>query len=284
MTTVRIVADTTSGLPRDVTELLDIKILPQIVIFGEKSYRDDTELDTATFLKLLREARQLPQTSAPPPALYEPIFKRALDHNETVIVVTPSEKVSGTYRSAMIAKESFPSVDIHVVDSNSIAGNLGSMVMLAASLAREGRDPDNIVATIQSMSEYGRTYFVLDTLNYLQKGGRIGGAKALLGEILQVKPILQLRNGRVEAFDQERTKKKAIEKMVSLVAEQVQGSGEPHLCVMEADAREEAESIKATLQSRTGIVNIPIYQLPPAIVVHAGPKTLAVGFFAGRLV
>jgi len=113
----------------------------------------------------------------------------------------------------------------------------------------------------------------------LQKGGRIGGAKALLGKLLQVKPILQIQNGQVDAYAQERTKKRATERLIEIVCEQAQGSPNPYLCVMHIDAEDEADALRGELVSRLGIDDIPIYLLPPAIVVHAGPKVLAVGFF-----
>jgi DegV family protein with EDD domain len=276
---VKIVSDTTSGLPREIAEHLGIALVPQIVVFGEKSYRDDTELDTATFLQLLKASKSLPKTAAPPPLMYYPIFQAAIDEGETVIVIAPSQKVSGTVRSALSAKDDFSNADIRVIDTQTVAGNLGSLAILAAKLAQEGRTADEIVAEIEKMIPRGRTFFVIDTLEYLQKGGRIGGAKALIGELLQVKPILQILDGQVQSFDQERTKKRATARLIEIVEEQVKGSTEPHLCVMQVDALDEADAIRRELGSRLGIQNIPVYELPPAIVVHAGPKTLAIGFF-----
>lgn len=277
---VRIITDTTAGLPRPLTAKLGLSVIPQIVIFGEKSYRDDTELDTQTFLKLLKESKGLPKTAAPSPELYKPHFQKAADTGEPVVVITPSEKVSGTYNSVMVARDGFKSSDIRVIDSRTIAGNLGTLALLAFEMAQSGKTADEIESRIKELIPRGRTYFLIDTLEYLQKGGRIGGARALLGELLQVKPILQIKDGQVAPFDQERTKKRALSKLVEIVTEQVKGSGEPHLCVMHVEAQEDAKALADTLSSNLNISSIPLYELPPAIVVHAGPKTLAVGFFA----
>ncbi len=277
---VHIIIDTTAGLPRDLTKKLGIPVIPQYVIFGDKSYRDDSELDTQTFLKLLKQSKQLPKTAAPPPELYKPYFQQAADKGESVVVITPSEKVSGTYNSVMIARDDFKSADIRVIDSRSIAGNLGTLSLLAHEMAQSGKTADEIEAKIMELVPRGRTYFLIDTLEYLQKGGRIGGARALIGELLQVKPILQIKEGQVAPFDQERTKKRALGKLIEIVTEQVKASTDPHLCVMHVEAQEDAKALADTLSSNLKISNIPIYELPPAIVVHAGPKTLAVGFFA----
>jgi DegV family protein with EDD domain len=277
---VRIITDTTAGLPRELTAKLGIPVIPQNVIFGEKSYRDDTELDTATFIKMLKESRQLPKTAAPSPELYKPYFQQAAEKGEAVIVVSPSEKVSGTYNSVMTAREEFKNADIRVIDTQSVAGNLGTLALLAHQMAQEGKTADEIEASIKGLIPRGRTFFLIDTLEYLQKGGRIGGARALLGELLQVKPILQIKDGQVAPFEQERTKKRALAKLVELVCEQAGKSPDPHPCVMHVEAEEDAKALVNTLSSSLNIQNFPIYELPPAIVVHAGPKTLAVGFFA----
>jgi DegV family protein with EDD domain len=276
---VKIVADTTSGLPRERLKELGIPLIPQIVVFGEESFRDDTELDTMAFLAKLKAAKELPKTAAPPPALYHPIFEQALKDEEDVIVVAPSAKVSGTVRSAEVAAQDFPKLSVHVVDSQTIAGNLASLVLLAYEWAREGQQADMIVKRLNEWIPRGRIYFLVNTLEYLQKGGRIGGAKALMGELLQVKPILCLREGQVEPFEQQRTKKRAVARLVEIVEEQCPKGSGSHLCVMHAGAMEAAEALAADLRSRMNLTSIPIYELPPAIVVHGGPGVLATGFF-----
>jgi DegV family protein with EDD domain len=276
---VKIVADTTSGLPREMLKALNIPLIPQIVIFGEDSYRDDSELDTAAFLARLKASRELPKTAAPPPALYNPIFTEAKIKHESVIVIAPSAKVSGTVRAALVAAQDFPEVDVRVIDSMTVAGNLASLVLLADEWARSGLDSDTIVNRLNSWIGRGRIYFLVNTLEYLQKGGRIGGAKALIGKMLQVKPILCLSAGQVEPFEQQRTKKRALARLIEIVEDQCPKSLEAHLCVMQADALVEAGELVNELKCRMNLDSIPIYELPPAIVVHGGPGVLAVGFF-----
>jgi DegV family protein with EDD domain len=276
---IRIVTDTTAGLPRELTAKLNILVLPQIVIFGEKSYRDDTELDTLTFLELLRTSPQLPKTSAPSPALYDPIINAAIKNGDTLLFLHPSSKISGTVRSAQVASQDHPTADIRIIDTQTVACNLGSMVLLANQWAKEGLDADSIQSRLEEMIRTQRIYFLVDKLEFLHKGGRIGGAKALIGEMLQVKPILTINNRQVVPYEQQRTKRRSVARMVEIVKEQCPPEANSHLCVMHADALTEAQSLALQLKESLVYKDIPIYEIPPAIVVHAGPKVLGVGFF-----
>ena len=274
-----IVADTTCGLPRKILEERKIPLIPQIVTSGEESYHDDKDLDTATFIRKLKASATLPKTSAPEPFLYYPIFTKARTNGRSVIVVAPTSKASGTFRSAETAAQDFPDVDIRVVDTQTISCNLGSLVLLADDMAKAGRTADEIVAKLHGMIPRGRLYFVVDTLEYLAKGGRIGGAKKLLAELLEIKPILQVKDGQVESFEQQRTKRRALARLVEVVTESCKGGDDAHLCVLQSEAEQEAQVLAEELKSKVPVSNVPIYQLPPAIVVHAGPRAMGVGFF-----
>ncbi len=274
-----IVADTTCGLPRDLLAQRGIPVIPQVVMFGEDSFHDDKEMDTATFLQKLKASKTLPKTAAPELPLYFPIFKQAEEKGESVIVVAPTSKASGTVRSAQTAALEFPKVDIRVVDTFTISCNLGSLVLLADDMAKAGESADEIVAKLNDMIPRGRIYFLVDTLEYLAKGGRIGGAKRLLAELLEIKPILQVKDGQVESFEQQRTRKRALARLVEVVVEQCKGGESAHLCALQVEAQNEAESLVTELMSRVSVPQIPIYELPPAIVVHAGPRAMGVGFF-----
>jgi DegV family protein with EDD domain len=276
---VKIVADTTSGLPREMLKALGIPLIPQIVCFGEESFRDDTEMNTASFLQKLKDSVELPKTAAPPPAFYHPFFEQAVRDGEDVVVVAPSGKVSGTVRSAEVAAQDFPNLRVTVVDTQTIAGNLASLVLLAHSWSQEGLPADAIVSRLNEWIPRGQIYFLVDTLEYLQKGGRIGGAKALLGEMLQIKPILCLKNGQVEPFEQPRTKRRGQARLLEIVEESCPKGSQAYLCVMQAEAVQEAGELAAELQTRMNLTDIPIYELPPAIVTHGGPGLLGIGFF-----
>ncbi|MGB8981162.1 MAG: DegV family protein [Anaerolineales bacterium] len=274
-----IVADTTCGLPRKLIAERCIPLIPQIVTFGDESYHDDKELDTATFLSKLKASPTLPKTAAPEPSLYFPIFDEAGKRGESVVVVAPTSKASGTVRSVEIAAQEFPDVDVRIVDTMTLSCNLASLVLVADDMAKAGRSADEIVAKLNDMIPRGRLYFLVDTLEYLAKGGRIGGAKKLLAELLEIKPILQMKNGQVESFEQQRTKRRALARLVEVVTESCPGGEEAHLCVLQVEAEKEAQALVEELKSKVAVSDIPIYELPPAIVVHAGPRAMGVGFF-----
>lgn len=277
-----IVADTTCGLPRDLLAQRGIPLIPQVVIFGDDAYHDDKELDTAMFLQKLKASATLPKTAAPESPLYYSVFKEAQVKREGVIVIAPSAKVSGTVRSAEIAAQEFPGLDVRMVDSLTLSCNLGSMVLVADDMAKAGNSTDEIEAKIREMIPRGRIFFVVDTLEYLAKGGRIGGAKKLLAKLLEIKPILTIRDGQVEPFEQQRTKKRAMARLAEVVEELCPGTAESYLSVVQVEAELEAQVFVAELCNRVSVPDIPIYELPPAIVVHGGPRTMGVGFFVEK--
>lgn len=275
-----IVADTTCGLPKSLLDERGIPFVPQVVIFGDQSFHDDGELDTPEFLRKLKASRSLPKTAAPEPTLYYPIFERARRNGEGVVVVAPSAKLSGTVRSAQIAAQEFPGVDIRIIDTLTVSCNLGSLVLVADDMARAGKSLDQIEAEIARMIPCGRLYFVVDTLEYLAKGGRIGGARALVGELIQIKPILMIADGQAAPYEQQRTRKRSLARLAEIVESQCPKTPEAHLAVLQVAAEAEADALAAELKSRMSLPEVPIYQLPPAIVVHGGPGAMGVGFFA----
>jgi DegV family protein with EDD domain len=182
-------------------------------------------------------------------------------------------------RSAIVAARDFLQVDIRVIDTRVIAAPLAAMVQLAVEWARQGCDADDIEQRLNDLSPRCRVYFSVATLEYLAKGGRIGGAAALLGTLLSIKPILALRGGRVEQYERERTQKRAIARLVELVDEQAPHDPTCHLAVMHAAVPEEAHALADELRAHLGLADVPIMDMPPAIVTHGGPGILGVGFF-----
>jgi DegV family protein with EDD domain len=276
---IHIIADTTCGIPKPVRDKLGIPFVGQVVLIMGVSYRDDTELDTETFVKKLKMSAELPKTAAPPPEDYIPLFRKLGKPGDTIIVITPSKEMSGTYRSAWVAKNEFPNTDIRVVDSRTLAGGLGSMILQALYWAKAGWDADRIVAGINSMSARERCFFLVDTLEYLQKGGRIGGAAALFGTILQIKPILTIRDGKVETYEKVRTKSAALSRLKELVDNGCPKTADAWLSISQCSAMDKANELAAEYKDKLGFKYIPIYEVPPAIVVHGGPNLVSVSFF-----
>lgn len=277
---IRIVADTTSTISPQDAEKLGIFYLPQIIIFGDQAYRDDNELTSVEFLAKLRASTVLPKTAAPPPILYHPIYEELSKRGDTIIVICPSQKVSGTYRSAADAALEFPQADIRIIDTQTIGPALGTLVLKALEWADQGMSADLIVKNVEEMGKRARIYFYVDTLEYLYKGGRIGTASALVGSLLQVKPILIFKDGQVNPFDKQRTKKKALARIVELIKQECPPKDESYLSILEADAMQDALSLKKEFQDMLKISSVQIAVLPPAIIVHAGPGVVAASFFA----
>lgn len=276
---IKIIADTTCGLPLSELADLGIDVIPQIIIFNEQAYRDDTEIDTPTFLSKLQEAKELPKTAAPPPALYEPLYQKYTEKGFSIVIPTPSTELSGTYRSAVIAAENVPEADVHVLDTRTIAGGLGVLVKKAKEWADEGKDAETIIADLKSLAQREVVYFLVDTLEYLHKGGRIGNASFLVGNLLQMKPILGVDNGKVTAIEKQRTSVKALKRLKELVLTQCPKGDESLITVSHCGGQERAERFAQELSKVLGINDIPVYEVPPAIVVHGGPGIISVSFF-----
>jgi len=280
---IKIVADTLSCITVDEAQTLGVPLLPQIIIFGEESYNDDVEIDTTTFLAKLKKSKELPKTAAPAPALYQPIFEKIIKDGDTPMVISPTAELSGTFRSASVAAKDYPDANIRIVDTRSLGAGLGMMVRHAIRWANEGLSADEIEKRVLEMSAREKMFFMVATLEYLRKGGRLGNAQAVMGSVLQVKPILQLKNGIIESYSSQRTRKRAMAYLAELVAANC-----PHndtsacLSVMHGDVMGEAEEMVKALRDITDLQVIPIYNLPAAILVHGGPGAFGVSFFTSK--
>jgi DegV family protein with EDD domain len=207
-------------------------------------------------------------------------YRRQLAEADTIISLHPSTDVSGTVRSALTAKEeAFPDADIRILDTRTVGANLASMVIDAVEWAESGVSADEIMRRLQAMIPCGRTYFLVATLEYLQKGGRIGGAQALIGSVLQIKPILQLQSGRVEQLEKVRTHHHALERLKELVIQQCPPTPKAHLSVMNADEVEAARNLARVFEAALDLDHVPVYNVGASITTHGGPGILAVAFF-----
>jgi DegV family protein with EDD domain len=277
---VKIIADTTACLPEEVARRYNIPVIPQIINFGNESYYEGSQIDHADFLVRLKSCRELPKTAAPPPELFVREFERLVPRGDTILCIHPSQDVSGTVRSATVAARDFPEADIRVIDTRTIATPLGTMVELAAGWAEAGTDADTIMSRLNKLIERCRLFFLVDTLEYLARGGRIGGASALLGSMLQIKPILTFREGKVDQYERERTHRRAVARLKDIVLEQFDYNGGGHLSVLHADALLEAQALAAELGQAVGQEYVYVANMPPAIITHGGPGILGVGFFS----
>ncbi len=278
---IRIVTDTTATLPPGFAAAHSIEVASQVILFGLESFREEVDLDFPEFIRRLKASPQLPKTAAPEPGDLIAAYRRQFAAAQTVLSIHPSSDISGTIRSAVTAQaEGFPTADLRIIDTRTVAGNLASMVIAATEWAESGVGADAIVNRLNALIPRARTYFLVATLDYLQKGGRIGGASALIGGVLQIKPILELKDGRVEALEKVRSHRAALARLKELVVEQCPRSPAARLSVMHADELPAAQALAAELKRALQVDEIPIYGLGAAITTHAGPGTLGVAFFA----
>lgn len=279
---VHIITDTTSGLPADIAARYDIPVIPQIITFGQESFLDCEEMDSKMFMERLASSDVLPKTAAPPPEMFAKHLQRFAADGQPILCIHPSAKVSGTVRSATVAKQQFPNADIRVMDTLAVGGPLAWMVIRAAEWASQGSNADTIWGRLEAMIPEVRLYFTVDTLEYLQRGGRIGGAKALVGNLLHIRPVLTLREGQVEPLINERTRKRALQHIMGLAAQEAPRDRDPMFSVMHAGAPDVAEQMAAGIRAEFGNVNVMVMNLAPVIVVHGGPGTVGLGYFAPR--
>ncbi len=277
---VKIIGDTTSGLPAEVAERYDIPIIPQIINFGEESYLEGQEIDNATFMRKLQESEVLPTTAAPPPNLFIREFEALSDTGEPAVCIFPSAVVSGTVRSATVAAREFPDLDVRIIDTRVVGSPVATLLRLAGEWDEAGLDVDAVEARVYDHTARCRVYFLVDTLEYLAKGGRIGGAAALMGSILQLKPVLTLEKGRIESLEKVRTLKRAKRRLKELVFKQIAPGEAGHLSIMHAAVPNQAQAIANDLKRELNLpYDVLIIDVPPAIVTHGGPGVLAAAFF-----
>jgi fatty acid kinase fatty acid binding subunit len=276
---VKIITDTTACLPDEVERLYHIPIIPQVINFDNDSYYEGIQMDNAAFMQRFRSSSHLPKTAAPPPELFIEVFQRLAPGGEPILCIHPSSEISGTVRSASVARMDFPDADIRIIDTRIVASPLGTLVGLAAQWAAQGMDADTITARVESMARCCRIYFLVATLEYLARGGRIGGASALLGSVLQIKPILTLRDGRVEQYERERTQRRAVLRLKEIVCEQYPRNQEGYLSVLHAGVPDEGLALALDLKGLLNLEEVPLFDMPPAIVTHGGPGILGAAFF-----
>jgi DegV family protein with EDD domain len=277
---IKIVTDSTAYLPEETVRQHDIRVVPLYVHFGTEAFKEGVELSNEEFYQRLKEAPELPTTSQPSAGEFHSTFAPLVDAGHEVIALTISSKISGTWNSAMAAKDMLPEAPISVVDTFSTSVGLHLMVDAAVEAAAAGATRQEIVEQIEQIKEKMQIFFVVDTLEYLAKGGRIGNGKAFLGTLLKVKPILVLQEGAIEPLEQVRSKRKATGRMIELVEEYVGSSGSnSKVAVTHALVPQDAEQVCQELIGRLGCEQPLVGELGPVIGTHTGPGMVGIAAY-----
>ncbi|MDQ6670981.1 MAG: DegV family protein [Chloroflexota bacterium] len=274
MGSIGIVTDSTADLQPALQEHYGLGMVPLIINWDGQTFRDKLDLSTADFYHRLRTSKTLPKTGAPSLSAFESAFREQLEHHDGVISVNLASKLSGTFGVARKAAESVDAQRISVIDSGSVSVCVGWLAEMAASLAQQGVEREAIVEKLEKTRHRLRIFFLLETLEFLQRGGRIGRAAALAGTLLSVKPILSIRDGDVAPVERVRTMKAALRRLVELAS--ALGPIE-RLGVVDGDAAANTAEVERQFQARFPDLTIERGALGPVLGVHGGPGVVGVG-------
>lgn len=274
---VRVVTDSNADVTTDIAHTMGVDaIASTYVVFGDKSYRG-MDMSPAEFHAKLKSDPSFPKTSQPSVGDFVQIYERM--KGEEVVSIHISRDLSGTYASAESAAMTLGSdPQVTLVDTRTVSAAMALLVAEGARMAKGGAKPAEIKAHIESLIPRTRMHFVLETLENLKRGGRIGGAQALIGGVLQMKPILTIQHGKVEPLERVRTSGKAFARLKEIVLHDLDASKNPKVCFMHAAAPQLAAQLAAEVGSQLGIKSPMILEAGPAIATHAGSGAVGVGY------
>jgi DegV family protein with EDD domain len=274
-----IVTDSTAYIPKEIRERLNIKMIPLSVIFGGEVYQEEVEITAADFYEEVKNRGELPTTSQPSVGKFVELFEGLSKEFDAVISVHLSSGISGTYNGAVSAGQMVDNIDIYAFDSEVSCMVQGFYAIEAAELAAEGKTPEEIITRLNEVKKSIQAYFMVDDLSHLQRGGRLSGAQALIGSLLQVKPILQFVDKLIVPFEKIRTRKKAINRIYELFDE-VACAGDPmRAVIIHANRPDEAQQMKEELEAKYPHVEYSISYFGPVIGTHLGEGAMGLGWY-----
>jgi len=279
---IALVTDSTAYIPEEALGDLSIPVIPLWLIWGDERFRDGVDIDPPAFYRRLRASNTFPTTSQPSAGEFVDFFQRAGAQADAVVGVFISSELSGTVPNAQAAQAQLPDLTIRIVDSLSTSMGLGFIALAAARAAAAGLSLDEVVAVAEEMRDRVHVLFTVDTLEYLHRGGRIGGAKRFLGTALNIKPLLHLEGGRVEPLTQVRTKHKAVARMLEIAEERLGGSRMAEAAIIDVDSPEEGDAVAEQVKAHFGVSTVYRTPVSPVIGTHAGPGTVGIAFYAER--
>ncbi len=280
MPKIAIVTDSTSYIPAELLKKYNISVAPQVLIWGEQTFRDGVDIQPEEFYARLKTAKTMPSTSQVSPAAMQAIFQPLVEQGNEVIGIFVSSKLSGTLQSAAQAKDTMGSAGekVSLVDSLATAMALGFTSIATARAAESGASVKECIAVAEKARERTGIFFAVDTLEFLHRGGRIGGAQRFIGSALNLKPILALKDGRVEGIERIRTKSKAQDRILELVAEQVKGKSNIRIATLHANAAADAKSLLDRAVQQFTPVETLFTEVSPVVGTHAGPGTVGLAY------
>jgi DegV family protein with EDD domain len=286
MDKVAIVTDSTACIPKQLVDQYGIEIVPLHLIFEERDYLNGVDITTEEFYPMLRQAKRLPTTSAASAGEYLEFFRKVAETANSIVCVTVSSKLSATFKSAEqareLAKETLPNVSIHIIDSRTSAMAQGFIVLAAARAAAEGRNLEEVVKVAEDLVPRVNLVVMVDTLDYLVKGGRVPKAAGWVGSLLSIKPILEVKDGEVELIERARTRDKAMRRLLEIMRGRIGSDHILHVAVHHADIPGEAERLKGQIASQFNCAELYVTGFTPIMGAHTGPGLLGLSFYTEK--
>jgi len=279
MAKVAIVTDSSPYIPEHIVAENKIHVVPLTVIWGEQNFYDGVDITPVEFYQRLEKAKVMPSTSQPSVADFEVLFRSLHEQGYDILAILISEDLSGTVSSATQAKHMLPKANIEIVNSRTLAMALGFLVLAAARAANQGANLSECKRLVENSLNKVGVVFVLDTLEFLHRGGRIGAAQRFMGTLLNVKPVLAIDDGLVVPLDSVRTHKKALLRIIDLIEERTQGKKNIRLATLHANNPETAEYILDQAIERIPVVEKVFSEVSPVIGTHAGPGAVGLAYF-----
>lgn len=278
---IKIVTDSTSYIADEYIKKYDINIVSLNVIINGVSSRE-VDIENEVFYEEIRNSKEIPKSSQPIPEEMLNTFREIVEDDDSIVGIFLSSKMSGTYSNANMIKdmilEDYPDAEIHILDSKTNCMQMGFAVIEAARTASEGKSINEVINAANHVINNSRFLFTPETLEYLKKGGRIGGAAALFGNVLQIKPILTVVNGETSVFKKVRTRKKAIEEIVKTVLEEIESKGFGDIVVHHINCQEDGLKLAKALENKLG-KKVDIQSIGPVIGVHVGPGSIGIAYY-----
>lgn len=281
MSKVAVVTDSTATIPKEIMEQYPLWEAPQVLIFGEETLEDRVDIQPSEFYDRLETDPHHPTTSQVTPASFQKIFGKLLDEGYDILAVLVSPKLSGTVESANQVKAMYPDAAIEVFDSESVAMGLGWQALTAARAAKDGATLAECKEVAEKAKPLTGVVFAVDTLEYLHRGGRIGGGAKFLGTALNFKPILEIRDGRVESVERVRTRKKSLARVVRLIEERIAGREPLHLATLHAKAEEDARWLLEVGCAHLHPIETMYAEVSPVVGTHGGPGVVGLAYLVG---
>lgn len=278
---IKIVTDASVNLPPEWVEMFDIQLVPAYVIFGVETFREVLDISTSEVLERLSLNGVFPKTSQPPPADFTSVYRAVLDAHPgaTILSLHLTGAGSGIFESARQAAEQLPWADIRVFDTRAFSIAQALMVREAAIMAQVGETVDSVLARLEDMRDRVKTFFVLDTLDYVYQGGRIGLAAHLIGSLLNIKPVLTVRDGVMESFARPRTTRQAFDKLREMAIKAGEGAQHIRMAIGYALRQVDAEKLADDLRDRLDLDVLLVGEIGPALGVHTGPGALGIAWY-----